>query len=277
MAGGVAPMAMTDADRLHVFVTGNRGEIVTSEPVVGKLTDPEVRQYAQDMIRIHRGVVDRAMALDLDPTDNPVSMAMSQQAQGVAGKLSGMSGMALDQAYVDAQIVLHGQTLKHAGLRAHPEHPGRRRPGADGAEPARGRRAPRAGQGAPRQDGRGHEPPGRPLAGGPPPTALPGGRCPGAAPFSWGSAGRLAGGVRSGVEPAQETRERRRLADVRQPHTPRRPSAPGPARSRRAGPSRSAAGRSTSRRPTRAGRGPRPGRVGSRGRWPRSPPPMISP
>ena len=104
-------MAMSDADRLHVFITGNRAEIVTSEPVVGKLTDPEVRQFAQDMIRVHSGVIDRAMALDLDPRDNPVSMAMTQQAQGVAGKLAGMNGMALDMEYVDAQIVLHGQTL----------------------------------------------------------------------------------------------------------------------------------------------------------------------
>ena len=106
-----APMAMTDADRLHVFITGNRGEIVTSEPVVGTLTNPDVRQFAQDMIRVHSGVIDRVMALDLEPRDNPVSMSLTQQAQGVARELSGMSGMALDMAYVDAQIVLHGQTL----------------------------------------------------------------------------------------------------------------------------------------------------------------------
>ena len=105
------PMAMTDADRLHVFITGNRGEIVTSQPVVGKAASPEVRAYAQDMIRMHEQVIDRAMALDLDPMDNPVSMAMSQQAQGVAGKLAGMNGAALDMAYIESQVVLHGQTL----------------------------------------------------------------------------------------------------------------------------------------------------------------------
>ena len=106
-----APMAMTDANRLHVFVTGNRGEIVTSQPVVGRAASAEVRAYAQDMIQMHERVIDQAMALDLDPVDNPVSMSMTQQAAGVAGKLAEMSGTALDMAYIESQVVLHGQTL----------------------------------------------------------------------------------------------------------------------------------------------------------------------
>lgn len=110
-SSSAAGAAMTDADRLHVFITGNQGEVLTSRPVVGELTNPQARQFAQEMISAHTGVVEQAQALDLEPRNNPVSLSMTQMVEGVARTLDGMSGAMLDMKYMEAQVTLHGQTL----------------------------------------------------------------------------------------------------------------------------------------------------------------------
>lgn len=112
-ARAMAPAAeMDDATLLHVFITSNRGEIVTSEPVVDEARSEEVRAYAEMMVAEHNAVIERATALGIAPRDNMVSMSMTMQAEGIARELEGMDDAAmLDMKYLEHQIVLHGHTL----------------------------------------------------------------------------------------------------------------------------------------------------------------------
>jgi putative membrane protein len=103
--------AMSDAELLHVFITANRGEIVTSEPLLDDLGSAETRQYAEQMIAEHTRVLQQAEALDIEPRDNPVSMSMTMIATGKAQKLDRMDAPELDMHYMESQVVLHGHTL----------------------------------------------------------------------------------------------------------------------------------------------------------------------
>ena len=110
-----ADTTLTDAQILQVFITSNRGEIVTSEPVAGSATGSEVQQYAQRMIDVHSKVIERADSLasasNMQPEPNPVSASLTKVAKGVAQSLQGKQGAERDEAYAKAQVVLHGQTL----------------------------------------------------------------------------------------------------------------------------------------------------------------------
>ena len=117
MAGGMPagamapPTALSDADILAVFIASNAGEIVTSQAVLAGGQSADVRQYAQRMIDAHTAVNERARALRIAPRDNAVSASMTQNATAKAAQIGSMSGAAKDMAYVETQVVLHGNTL----------------------------------------------------------------------------------------------------------------------------------------------------------------------
>jgi predicted outer membrane protein len=67
------------------------------------------------MVTEHSGVIDRATATGrtagVTPRDNPISMAMTQQAAGIARELEGLPDQQVDVRYLEHQIALHGNTL----------------------------------------------------------------------------------------------------------------------------------------------------------------------
>lgn len=110
-AAMAAPTMMTDADILKVFMTSNDGEIVTSQAVVDDAQSADVRRYAQMMISMHTTLNDRARAIGIEPRDNQVSASMRQNATAKAAQINSMSGAMQDRAYMETQVVLHGNTL----------------------------------------------------------------------------------------------------------------------------------------------------------------------
>ncbi len=109
------PGMLTDGEILHIAMTSDMGEIVTSEPAVNKATNAQVRQFAQDMVAMHtqaaqqtRDVAGRE-GVALQP--NQVSMTMDRSARGAAQKLNGMSGAQFDMMYLETQHTLHQHTL----------------------------------------------------------------------------------------------------------------------------------------------------------------------
>ena len=109
---GMAAADLGDPEILHVYMTSNTGEIVTSDPFMDDFASAEVRQLAQMIVRDHSAANERAEALPVEPRNNPMSTAKNQMAQETAQRLQGMEGAALDRAYLDAQIRLHQQTLQ---------------------------------------------------------------------------------------------------------------------------------------------------------------------
>lgn len=109
------PPQLSDNAILHVFITANQGEIVTSRPLMDQLTDSEVRAFATRMVDTHTEVIQQAQALaegsDLTPAMNLVSASMADMTQGIADKLRALSGSEIDRKYIEHQVVLHGHTL----------------------------------------------------------------------------------------------------------------------------------------------------------------------
>jgi putative membrane protein len=108
----MAATAVTeDDDILHVFITSNNGEVMTSQPFVEDFQSNEVRDFAMMMVRDHTAANERAEALPIEPDDNAVSRRMSAMATAKVAELEDMDGMELDRAYMDTQIQLHTMTL----------------------------------------------------------------------------------------------------------------------------------------------------------------------
>ena len=110
-----ANATLSDAQILHVFVTTNRGEVVTSEPVAAATAGDSAKAYARDMVAMHGMVLQQAEGLGtregLAPEANPVSAGLEARATEVAGALRALRGAELDRAYVGAQVELHQNTL----------------------------------------------------------------------------------------------------------------------------------------------------------------------
>lgn len=106
---------LSDAQILQIFITSNRGEVVTSKPIVESDANPEVQQFAQRMIDAHTAVIEQAdslaRAMGTQPESNLVSSSLTQVAKGVAQSLQDKQGTERGQKYIEAQVVLHGQTL----------------------------------------------------------------------------------------------------------------------------------------------------------------------
>ena len=100
-----------DPDILHVFITSNRGEVMTSQPFVEQFESNEVRDFAMMMVRDHTAANERAGALPIEPDDNRVSRRLTAMAEAKARELGDFGGADLDRAYMDAQIQMHTQTL----------------------------------------------------------------------------------------------------------------------------------------------------------------------
>lgn len=106
---------ITDGQALHIAMTLDMGEVITSEPAVGKATNPQVRQFAQDMVTMHTQAAQQTRDLadreDVTLLPNQVSIASENEARGVAQKLSALSGSEFDMMYMEAQHTLHQHGL----------------------------------------------------------------------------------------------------------------------------------------------------------------------
>ena len=70
-----------------------------------------VRAFANDMVRDHTAVNDKALALvkklNVTPEDNDTSKALTKQADEKSAELAKLSGAAFDKAYVDNEVAFH--------------------------------------------------------------------------------------------------------------------------------------------------------------------------
>jgi putative membrane protein len=107
--------ALTDADIAHVAVTANSVDSAAGEFAKPKATKPDVKEYAQMMIRDH-GMVNKeatalAQKLSVTPTDNDVSRQLQQGANTARTNLEGKTGAEFDRAYIDREVEYHQAVL----------------------------------------------------------------------------------------------------------------------------------------------------------------------
>jgi putative membrane protein len=115
MLGSTVAMAQAakpnDAQIAHIAYTAGQIDIKAAKLALQKSKNKEVRAFAQDMLRDHTAVNQKALALvkklKVTPEDNATSKSLSQQAQGTESSLKKLNGPAFDKAYADNEVEYH--------------------------------------------------------------------------------------------------------------------------------------------------------------------------
>src|SRR5450755_2659716 len=95
----------SDPQIAHVAYTADLIDIKTAELALQKTHNKEVRAFAEDMVRDHKAVNDKALALvkklNVTPEDNDTSKALQKQAAEKLAELKKLNGAAYDKAYAE--------------------------------------------------------------------------------------------------------------------------------------------------------------------------------
>ena len=91
--------------------TAGEIDIKTATLALKKTKNPQVKAFAEDMVRDHTAVNDKALALlkklNVQPQDNDTSRALVKQSDAEMPKLESLSGAAFDKAYIDNEVTYH--------------------------------------------------------------------------------------------------------------------------------------------------------------------------
>jgi len=110
---GVAQAAAkpTDPQIAHIAYTAGQLDIEAAKQAISKSTNKDVRAFAEDMVRDHTAVNDKALALvkklNVTPEDNDTSRALTKQAAEKRAELSKLSGGEFDKAYIANEVAYH--------------------------------------------------------------------------------------------------------------------------------------------------------------------------
>jgi putative membrane protein len=101
----------TDPQIAHIAYTAGQLDIEAAKQALSKSTNKDVRAFAEDMVRDHTAVNDKALALvkklNVTPEDNDTSRALTKQAAEKRAELSKLSGAEFDKAYVANEAAYH--------------------------------------------------------------------------------------------------------------------------------------------------------------------------
>ena len=111
-SAGAAP---TDPQIAMIAVTADNVDIDAGKLAASKATNPQVKDFANLMIRDHTSVNEQATALakklNVTPEPSAASKGLKQNGDKMMTKLKGMTGAAFDKAYVDNEVTYHEQVL----------------------------------------------------------------------------------------------------------------------------------------------------------------------
>jgi putative membrane protein len=110
-APAAAADAPTDPQIAHIAYTAGSLDIAASKQALARSHNKAVRDFAQEMVRDHQAVNDKALALvkklHVTPEANATSTALTKQADATRMRLSHLSGAAFDHAYMDNEVAYH--------------------------------------------------------------------------------------------------------------------------------------------------------------------------
>jgi putative membrane protein len=103
--------APNDAQIAHIAYTAGQLDITAAEQALKISKTKAVRDFASEMIRDHKAVNDKALALvkklNVTPQDNPTSQSLTKDANAKLASYAKLSGAAFDKAYVSNEIAYH--------------------------------------------------------------------------------------------------------------------------------------------------------------------------
>ena len=116
----IAPVAasaqgVNDAQIASIVVTANQVDIDAGNFAKTHAKDPQVKQFAQQMVTDHTGVNKQAVALatklKVTPEDNPTSQSLKSGGEANVSKLKTLKGADFDKAYIDHEVEYHQAVL----------------------------------------------------------------------------------------------------------------------------------------------------------------------
>jgi len=100
-----------DVQIAHIAYTADQIDIQAAQQALEKSKNNEVRSFAQDMVRDHTAVNEKALALvkklNVTPEDNSTSQTLSKQADAKSAELAKLNGAAYDKAYINNEVAYH--------------------------------------------------------------------------------------------------------------------------------------------------------------------------
>jgi putative membrane protein len=103
--------APTDPQIAHIAYTAGQIDISAGNLALSKSKDAMVRSFAEEMVRDHTAVNDKALALvkklGVTPEPNSTSAALSEAAEKKMKDMDALSGRAFDKAYIENEVAYH--------------------------------------------------------------------------------------------------------------------------------------------------------------------------
>lgn len=110
-AAGQDPARLNDLEMAHVAVTASNIDIAYAHLALALSSNPDVRGFAETMIRDHSAVNGQVAALakklGVTAQDNGMSRSLLADAEKVKTRLAGLRGKAFDDAYLKNELGYH--------------------------------------------------------------------------------------------------------------------------------------------------------------------------
>lgn len=108
---GARAANLSDPQIAHIAYTASEIDIKAAQQALDKSQNQDVRTFAQDMVRDHTAVNEKALALvkklSVTPEDNDTSRALVKNAEAKHAELAKLNGAAFDKAYVENEVAFH--------------------------------------------------------------------------------------------------------------------------------------------------------------------------
>jgi putative membrane protein len=101
----------TDPQIAHIAYTADNIDIKAGELAAKKSKNKDVVAFANDMVRDHTAVNEKALALlkklNVQPQDNDTSKSLTKDADAEMQKLNALEGAAFDKEYAQHEVAYH--------------------------------------------------------------------------------------------------------------------------------------------------------------------------
>ena len=106
-----SPAKPTDAEIAHIAYTADEIDIKAGQLAKKNSKNTKVVAFAEDMIRDHTAVNEKALSLlkklNVEPKDNETSRTLAKQGEAQVQKLSSLQGAEFDKAYIESEVAYH--------------------------------------------------------------------------------------------------------------------------------------------------------------------------
>lgn len=102
---------LNDPQIVGVVIAANQIDIDAGHLALTKSQNPQVTEFAQQMVTDHtavqKSVTDLGAKLHVTPAESSISTSLKKQAATTTARLQGLSGAAFDKAYIDNEVTYH--------------------------------------------------------------------------------------------------------------------------------------------------------------------------